>query len=71
MLGTGAAVKVERGRFAALVAAATAVALGLRLVRLGADSLWRDEAFEWWSTTFSWGEILRNAAGDVHSPLYT
>src|SRR5262245_14242827 len=64
------AVEIESGRYAAGVAAATAVALGLRLARIGAESLWRDEAFEWWSTSFTWAGILRNASGDVHPPLY-
>jgi len=64
------AVEVHGGRFATWVAAATTVALGLRLVRIGSESLWRDETFQWWSTTFTWAEILRNASGDVHPPLY-
>jgi mannosyltransferase len=42
----------------------------LRLLDLSSQSLWQDEAFSWRISRFSWPEIIRLTAGDVHPPLY-
>lgn len=51
------------------IAAATGLALALRLACLGADSLWGDEAFTWHMTTFSWWGLLRSDTS-VNFPPY-
>jgi mannosyltransferase len=51
------------------VAAATGLALALRLLSLGSDSLWGDEAFTWHMTTFSWSGLLVSDAS-VNFPAY-
>lgn len=54
-----------------MIAAATFVAVALRLFRLGHQSLWIDEIFTWYSAgmggALSIGDLLEN----VHGPLYS
>lgn len=51
------------------IAAATGLALALRLLHLGADSLWGDEAFTWHMTTLPWREVLLGQES-VNFPAY-
>src|SRR5439155_18410756 len=48
----------------------TALAFGLRLVRLGVPSLWHDEAISALLAERSPGEIVALTAQDVHPQLY-
>lgn len=52
------------------VAALTLLALGLRLGRLGAISLWYDEAFGLLIARMPWAAMNRALALDVHPPLW-
>lgn len=49
---------------------AFALALGVRLINLGADSLWYDETFSAYMTGLDPVTIIRATAGDVHPPLW-
>jgi hypothetical protein len=53
-----------------LVAAVTALALALRLARLGEAALWYDEAFGLLIARMPWGEMNRTILTDVHPPLW-
>ena len=55
-------------RVAALAVAA--VALGLRLYRLAAQSLWYDESISLALAGRSLDQITRNTAADIHPPVY-
>lgn len=46
------------------------VAYGLRVHQLGAQSLWNDEGSAYAQATRSLDAIARNAAADIHPPLY-
>ncbi|MBI3287420.1 MAG: glycosyltransferase family 39 protein [Chloroflexi bacterium] len=46
------------------------LALGLRLYRLDGQSLWYDEGTSAGLATRDWVTIARNAADDIHPPLY-
>ncbi|MCC7207071.1 MAG: glycosyltransferase family 39 protein [Anaerolineae bacterium] len=48
-----------------------ALAAGVRLLGLGAESLWYDEAFTAWLVgRLDWGAMGQAIAGDVHPPLW-
>jgi mannosyltransferase len=53
-----------------LLGAILVVAALLRLHNLSAQSLSIDEAFSWRLTRYSWTEVIRRTAADVHPPLY-
>jgi len=62
-----------RRRLDSWVLAACAILLlaaGLRFYRLGAQSLWNDEGTSAALALRSLGTIARNAADDIHPPLY-
>ena len=44
--------------------------LGLRLIRLGADSIWYDEAVSLFLASKSLTDMIVHTAGDIHPPLY-
>jgi hypothetical protein len=52
------------------IAVVTLLALGLRLYRIDAQSLWYDEGISAHQLTRSFGEIVSAAAQDTHPPLY-
>ncbi len=54
----------------AILAVILLLALGLRLYRLDAQSLWNDEGTSVALAQRNWITIARNAAADIHPPLY-
>lgn len=60
----------QRGLELALLAAVLLLALGLRLYRLDAQSLWNDEGTSVALAQRDLATIARNAAADIHPPLY-
>lgn len=56
--------------WAALPIAALLLALGLRLYRIDAQSLWNDEGTSVAVASRDLATITRDAAGDIHPPLY-
>jgi mannosyltransferase len=48
----------------------TALAIVLRLYRLGAQSLWYDEAFSVYLARMNLGDITARTAADIQPPLY-
>ncbi|HFD40415.1 MAG TPA: phospholipid carrier-dependent glycosyltransferase, partial [Anaerolineae bacterium] len=62
----------DRSRVIAIVLLAliTLLALGLRLYRLDAQSLWYDEAFSAYLAAMSPAEITARTAADIQPPLY-
>lgn len=46
------------------------IGFGLRLFRLGAESLWYDETVSLLLARSDLGEITRHTAGDIHPPFY-
>jgi mannosyltransferase len=63
-------VKSRRALWTAALVLVLLLAAGLRLHRLGAQSLWNDEGATVQMTLRSAGDILTNAAADIHPPGY-
>ncbi len=53
-----------------LLGAILLIGTGLRLFRLGADSLWYDETVSTYLAGSSIAELIRHTAGDIHPPGY-
>ncbi|MFH1279144.1 MAG: glycosyltransferase family 39 protein [Candidatus Eisenbacteria bacterium] len=58
----------ERGRDAALLLSLTAAALLLRFFRIGAESLWLDEAYSWHLSSADALSTLTGSVGNRHTP---
>ena len=68
--GLGPPLEASRATRIALVGACTAVALALRLYRLGHDPLWFDEAYTALTARRPLGDILRLLRTEANAPLY-
>ena len=55
---------------AAVVLVLAGLAGALRLVNLGQESLWYDEAFTAWLARLPFGAMMAAVRGDVHPPLW-
>lgn len=56
--------------FCVLLALIACVAVVLRWIGLGRESLWFDEGMTWWLASLPPGEMLRVIRGDVAAPIY-
>jgi mannosyltransferase len=57
-------------RSATIAVAVLSAGAFVRFYGLSWQSLWFDEAFSWRMVQFSWADIVRRTADDVHPPLY-
>jgi len=58
------------GRYGLALALILVVGLVLRLIQIGSDGLWLDEAYSVALANMSIIDMVRATAGDVHPPLY-
>ncbi len=62
--------KRDNARMRLALAAIVLLGLGVRLFRLGADSIWYDEGVSLYLANLNIPALLAHTAGDIHPPLY-
>lgn len=62
--------KLDKRKSLVLLILIIVLAIGLRLINIGRDSIWFDEAISYLTANFSINEILNNTTKSAHPPFY-